>query len=89
VLPRYVAALLGAFGIDLRADGVTLPEPLTERELEILGLVAAGLTNREIGDRLFISPETVKKHAGNIYDKLGVRGRTEAVSRARALNLLG
>ena len=61
---------------------------ITPREHEILRLIAAGLTNREIGDSLFISAETVKKHTGNIYSKLGARGRTAAVARARALHLL-
>jgi LuxR family maltose regulon positive regulatory protein len=50
--------------------------------------MAAGLTNREIGETLVISPETVKKHSGNIYGKLGVSNRTEAVARARELGML-
>jgi LuxR family transcriptional regulator, maltose regulon positive regulatory protein len=91
VMPEYVATLLAACGADLAsATGGkgTLPEPLSERETDVLQRIAAGLTNREIADVLFISPETVKKHTGNIYGKLGVRGRTEAVSRARELDLL-
>ena len=51
-------------------------------------MIAAGLTNREIAEQLVISPETVKKHTGSIYGKLGVSNRTEAVARARALDLL-
>jgi ATP/maltotriose-dependent transcriptional regulator MalT len=50
--------------------------------------MAAGLTNREIAEELFISPETVKKHTGSIYAKLGVNHRTQAVARARKLHLL-
>ena len=91
VMPDYVTTLLHAAGPSLTAVSVTnraLPEPLSAREQEILGLIAAGLTNREIADRLIISPQTVKKHADNIYGKLGVRGRMEAVSRARELELL-
>lgn len=87
MMPNYVATLLAACGSPDRAEPA-LPEPLTDREQEILTLMAAGLTNREIGDRLFISSETVKKHTGNIYGKLGVRGRTEAVARARTLAIL-
>lgn len=92
VLPDYVATLLAAFGGRLSFPTPaqeTLPEPLTSREQEVLELMAAGLTNREIGEALVISPETVKKHTGNIYSKLAVRSRREAVARARELALLG
>lgn len=65
-----------------------LVEPLSERELEVLALIAEGLSNREVGDRLAIAPGTVKKHADNIYGKLGVHSRLRAVSRARELGLL-
>jgi LuxR family transcriptional regulator, maltose regulon positive regulatory protein len=91
VLPGYVAKLLAAFGADLvlpDSMGGALPEPLTPREQEVLELLAAGLTNREIGEALVISAETVKKHTGNIYGKLGSSNRTEAVAQARELDLL-
>jgi LuxR family maltose regulon positive regulatory protein len=65
-----------------------LIEPLSERELEVLQLIAEGLTNPEIAARLFLSPHTIKVHAHNIYGKLGVHNRTQAVARARALGLL-
>ncbi|MCA9986136.1 MAG: helix-turn-helix transcriptional regulator, partial [Anaerolineales bacterium] len=58
------------------------------REEQILGLLAAGLTNQEIAAQLVISPETVKRHARHIYGKLHVSNRTEAAARARALGLL-
>ncbi len=70
------------------AGAGALPEPLSAREQEVLKLIAAGLTNREIAAALVISPETVKKHTGSIYGKLGVRGRTEAAVRARSLDVL-
>ena len=63
-------------------------EPLSERELEVLELIAEGLTNQEIAARLFLSLHTIKVHARNIYGKLGVHNRTQAVTRARALGLL-
>ncbi|HSJ58833.1 MAG TPA: LuxR C-terminal-related transcriptional regulator [Anaerolineae bacterium] len=91
VMREYVEGLLAAFegSVAVAAHpGHGLPEPLTAREQEILNLLAAGLTNREIADSLVISPGTVKKHAGNIYGKLCVHSRTEAASRARELNLL-
>jgi LuxR family transcriptional regulator, maltose regulon positive regulatory protein len=89
VMPEYVTTLLAAFGTDLAlSTEAVLPEPLTRREQEILQLVAAGLTNLEIAEKLVISPETVKKHTGAIYGKLGVSNRTEAAARARTLDLL-
>jgi LuxR family maltose regulon positive regulatory protein len=65
-----------------------LIEPLSERELEVLGLIAQGLTNREVAARLFLTLNTVKVHTRNIYGKLDVHSRTEAVARARNLGLL-
>jgi LuxR family maltose regulon positive regulatory protein len=65
-----------------------LVEPLTERELEVLQLLAAGLNNRAMGEELIISVGTVKRHITNIYGKLGVANRVEAVTKARALNVL-
>ncbi len=65
-----------------------LVEPLSARELEVLALVAEGLSNREIGDHLFITPGTVKNHVSNVLAKLGVRDRTQAILRAQELGLL-
>jgi LuxR family maltose regulon positive regulatory protein len=65
-----------------------LVEPLTERELDVLRLIAQGLTNQEIADVLFISVNTVKTHAKHIYDKLNVRNRAQATIRATELDLL-
>ena len=65
-----------------------LIEPLSARELEVLSLIAAGYTNAEAADELFVAVGTVKAHASNIYTKLGVRSRTRAVSRARELGLV-
>jgi LuxR family maltose regulon positive regulatory protein len=65
-----------------------LIEPLTGREMEVLLCLAGGLSNAEIGQRLFISLPTVKSHTRNIYGKLGVHNRKEAVARARALGIL-
>jgi LuxR family maltose regulon positive regulatory protein len=65
-----------------------LIEPLSKRELEVLRLVAEGLSNREIAERLVISLSTVKGHTSNIYSKLAVKGRTQAVAKARVLGIL-
>jgi LuxR family maltose regulon positive regulatory protein len=65
-----------------------LVEPLSDRELEVLRLVVAGLSNREIAAKLFVSPGTAKTHIHNICGKLGVRNRTEATGRAKELGLV-
>jgi DNA-binding NarL/FixJ family response regulator len=60
-----------------------IPEPaLTARERDVLDLIAIGLTNREIGERLYLGPDAIKKHARSLYRKLGVRNRTEAAHHA-------
>ncbi len=61
---------------------------ITARELEILGLIAEGLSNKEIGARLFVSENTVKTHASRLFDKLGAKRRTEAVQIAKTARLL-
>jgi ATP/maltotriose-dependent transcriptional regulator MalT len=63
-------------------------EPLTEREIEVLSLMAAGLSNREIANSLVIAEGTVKVHIKNIFAKLKVNRRTKAVAQAKELNLL-
>jgi len=62
--------------------------PLSEREREVLSLIASGSTNREIAERLFLSPHTVKEHTSALYRKLSVRNRTQAVQRAQRLGLI-
>ncbi|MFN2284532.1 MAG: LuxR C-terminal-related transcriptional regulator, partial [Anaerolineae bacterium] len=95
-LNTYVESLLAAFsrtqpGIAPKPTTYTpqpLIEPLSERELELLHLIATGMTNRAIAKKLVVSVNTVKTHAHNIYSKLGVGNRTEAVAKARALDLI-
>jgi len=90
----YVRTLLDALKAeanmpDLRpATHSALVEPLTERELEVLRLLAVGLPSREIAHTLVVAVGTVKQHLKHIYDKLQVRNRTEAANRARDLGLL-
>jgi DNA-binding CsgD family transcriptional regulator len=61
---------------------------ITPRELEILGLIASGLSNREIAERLFVSENTVKTHSSRLFDKLGARRRTQAVQIGKASHLI-
>lgn len=61
---------------------------ITPRELEILGLIASGLSNREIADRLFVSENTVKTHSTRLFDKLGARRRTQAVQLGKQAQLI-
>ena len=94
----YIGRLAAAFGMeDGQPDGTAsthalhsspLVEPLSERELEVLQLVAQGLSNRQISERLFLALSTVKGHNRNIFGKLDVKRRTEAVARARELGLV-
>jgi LuxR family maltose regulon positive regulatory protein len=95
----YAGKLLAAFESEKSRTGVEsgrltspasqpLVEPLSQRELEVLRLIAEGLSNSEISERLFIALITVKGHNQRIFGKLQVQRRTEAVARARELGLL-
>lgn len=86
-LKRYISKLLAAFG-DKPTPEQPLIEPLSERELEVLGLMATGLTNPEIASQLYLSLNTVKVHTRNIYQKLNTNNRTQAAAKARELGLL-
>lgn len=61
---------------------------ITQREYEILGLIAEGLSNREIGERLFVSENTVKTHSSRLFDKLAVNRRVQAIQKGRELGLI-
>jgi LuxR family maltose regulon positive regulatory protein len=96
ITPDSTARLLAALAAEEQKgeDPSRLPpphslyEPMSQRELEVLRLIAQGLSNREISERLFLAVITVKGHNRNIFRKLQVRRRTEAVARARELGLL-
>ena len=97
IMPEYTARLLSAFSNELpkapesASSPISPPpvqplvEPLSQRELEVLQLIAQGLSNREISDRLFLVFDTVKGDNRKILDKLQVQRRTEAIARAREL----
>jgi len=94
--PGYLAALLRACGqagavpqrIRAAAAPPGLAEPLTDRELEVLRLLAAGRSNQRIAHELVVALDTVKKHVTHVLGKLGAANRTEAVARARQLDLI-
>jgi LuxR family transcriptional regulator, maltose regulon positive regulatory protein len=96
LMPGYVAKLLAVFEAEKQQTEdksslvpvQPLVEPLSPRELEVLQLIAQGLSNDEIGKQLFLALDTIKGHNRRIYDKLQVQRRTEAVARARELGLL-
>jgi LuxR family maltose regulon positive regulatory protein len=91
IAPEYVSELLSAFDPFPELEPAKIQpliEPLSDRELEILHLIDLGCTNKEIGQKLFISIGTVKAHTNSIYRKLNVKNRMQAVSQARALGLL-
>lgn len=95
MMPGYVTQLLAAFEAETQKHNggaalcnQPLVEPLSQRELEVLHLIANGLSNREIGERLFLALDTVKGHNRRIFGKLDVQRRTEAVARAREIGLL-
>jgi DNA-binding NarL/FixJ family response regulator len=88
---REVARAVHAVGMGMTmfAPSSQQPSPLlSEREREVLDLIAAGSTNREIASRLYLSPHTVKDHTSALFRKLGARNRAEAVQRAQRLGLL-
>jgi LuxR family maltose regulon positive regulatory protein len=97
VMPGYVARMLEAMGEEAVATAPPLAhsnraqvlvEPLSERELEVLAMIAAGLSSQEIAEQAFISPGTVKRHIHNIVGKLGAADRQEAVRIARTMGLI-
>ncbi|MBK9943056.1 MAG: AAA family ATPase [Kouleothrix sp.] len=96
IRPGYANKLLAAFTVEAKDEPPAshalgpsaLAEPLSQRELEVLRLIAQGLSNQEIGARLFLALDTVKGHNRRIFDKLQVQRRTEAIARARELGLV-
>jgi len=96
IMPDYTDKLLAAFEAEKQKSEdkpdlspiQPLIDPLSQRELKILQLIAQGLSNREIGERLFLALDTIKGHNRKIFDKLQVQSRTEAIARARELGLL-
>lgn len=92
ISPVFVGKVLAAFDqVQHSLPGTaaqSLIDPLTDRELDVLELIAEGLSRQEIADELIVSLNTVKTHARNVYQKLGVNSQTQAVSKARRLGLL-
>jgi LuxR family maltose regulon positive regulatory protein len=99
MMPDYIGKLLAVFDAETQQRETMLSrpptppaqplvEPLSHREVEVLHLIAQGLSNQEISERLFLALDTVKGHNRNIFSKLQVQRRTEAVARARELGLL-
>lgn len=84
------AVRMVSLGTEVFADrGQAEVDRLSDRERDVLDLIATGATNREVGEQLHLSPHTIKDHTRAIYRKLGVRNRAEAVKQAQELHLLG
>jgi LuxR family maltose regulon positive regulatory protein len=93
IAPRYARNLLAAFlhrarDVELPKPTAEMVEPLTEREVDVLRLIAAGRSNEEIARQLFLSLATVKWHTTHIYAKLGVKNRTQALIQGKMLGLV-
>lgn len=99
IAPGFTGRLLAAFDLAVKEKETTgvitalndldeLIEPLSERESEVLQLIAQGLSNREIANKLFLSMSTIKAHSYNIFNKLNVHNRTQAVAKARSLGIV-
>jgi LuxR family maltose regulon positive regulatory protein len=92
IAPGYVARLLTVFSEEELPSRASVPqpliEPLTEREMAILRLMAAGLSHREIAEELYLSVNTIKWHSTHIYSKLGVHKRADAVDLAQKSGIL-
>jgi LuxR family maltose regulon positive regulatory protein len=91
IAPNYAARLLADFGEEAPLTSPAmdaLVEPLTEREVDVLRLIVAGLSNAEIAEELVIAISTVKSHVNHIYGKLGAENRIQAAERARSLGLI-
>ena len=98
VAPDYANKLLAAFpetvlsaipiDKDLTANTQILVEPLSQREIEVLGLMAEGYKYKEIAERLVVSINTVRHHTRNLYGKLEANNRAQAIGKAKELNLL-
>lgn len=82
------AVRMVSLGTEVFADLAALDSPLSEREQEVLSLIATGSTNKEIAAHLHLSPHTIKEHTSAIYRKLGVRNRAEATRQAQRLRIL-
>lgn len=97
IYPQYIGKLLAAYrsfepasqSIEKREKGIPeVIEPLSAREVEVLELIADGLSNKEIASQLHVSLSTVKGHNRNIFGKLLVNNRTQAVAKGRALGII-
>jgi LuxR family maltose regulon positive regulatory protein len=85
---HFIQRLFSEFDAEFQRTPEGLSEPLSERELEVLKLIAAGMTNKEIGEQLFLAVGTVKKHSYTIYQKLDVKNRLQAVQKSKDLRLI-
>jgi DNA-binding CsgD family transcriptional regulator len=84
----YITPVTTANGNGIASEEELAKTGLSKRELEVLQLIAEGLSNQEIAARLFVSLNTIKTHSGRIFEKLDVKRRTQAIEKAKRLNLI-
>ncbi len=89
VLAAFQQEIMGQIQVEEQKKAQALPDPLSQRELQVLQLIAQGASNQEIAQELVIAIDTVKRHVSHIFSKLGIGNRVQAVKQARNLGLLG
>lgn len=88
VVEKEVTVYRSAHGPFLPDTGIIGQLGISQREMEVLGLIAGGATNQEIADKLFVSLNTIKTHTSRLFEKLDVKRRTQAIEKAKRLNII-
>ncbi|MCK5673562.1 MAG: hypothetical protein KAH95_09305 [Spirochaetales bacterium] len=90
IMQEYISRIIAAFKAEKNENEEIQPllDPLSQREIEVLKLISQGLSNQEIGEKLFLALDTVKGHNRRIFSKLDVKNRTMAITKARSFNIL-
>ena len=85
---EFISKIINYLKIEFNDKAISSNEGMSDREVEVIRLLSAGLTNQEIGDKLFVALGTIKKHTNSIYTKLNVANRTQAIQKAKELKII-